>query len=152
MSDIVIKKSGEWVFKGKEIIHPEILNLFKESLTPLAGGGYELMVAGDRAEVTVEDTPFFVGRVDRIVQDGGAEVFMIVTDDGIQEPLDLSTLSISSENVLYCRIKDNRFPARFHKRAYYQIAEFVEEDEGKFFLPLNGEKFYIEDKEPLSQP
>ena len=145
MADIVIQKDGNWYYRGKEIIHPEILDLFKSSLTQPEEGKYVLEIGSDRAEVSVEDTPYFICRVDLQNKEDGASEYLIDIDDGAREILDPQTLSISTENVMYCRIRNGGFTARFLRRAYYQLAEFIEEDEGsgRFYLPQSGRKFYI---------
>ena len=55
---------------------------------------------------------------------------------------------ISEENIMYCLVKNGKFSARFHKQAYYQLGEFIMEDEtkGQFYLLKDGEKFYIDEK------
>jgi hypothetical protein len=41
-------------------------------------------------------------------------------------------------------VKDGRIPARFLRAAYYQIANYIDEDEGgTFFLLLNGKRYPI---------
>jgi len=52
---------------------------------------------------------------------------------------------VGEGNVLYCSVKNGTFPARFSRTSYYQLAEFIEqEEEGNgFFISLNNEKFLI---------
>ena len=61
------------------------------------------------------------------------------------EVLDLDTLSIGRGNILYCRVFGRRFSARFCRPAYYQLAQFVREDDtGQgFYIELNGDRYPI---------
>ena len=59
-----------------------------------------------------------------------------------QADADPETLRISSESVLYCTVKNNQFPARFLRPAYYQIAENIAEDEADGFVLLINNKRY----------
>jgi hypothetical protein len=57
----------------------------------------------------------------------------------------MNSLHTGGNNVLYCRVKDGRFIARFSRKSYYQLAEFIEqsENEDNFYINLNGEKYFI---------
>jgi hypothetical protein len=94
----------------------------------------------------VEDTAFVVSAVYKteLPKDGHDNIHVLLTDDSL-EILDLSTLQIGKDNVLYCRVKEGKFTARFSRKSYYQLAEFIEqsENEGMFFIRLNGQKYFI---------
>ncbi|MBI5605868.1 MAG: hypothetical protein HY879_21245 [Deltaproteobacteria bacterium] len=65
-------------------------------------------------------------------------------NDDSQEELDPETVRINAESILYCQVKKGQFPARFLRPAYYQIAEYIdEEDTGGFVLLLNKKKYSI---------
>jgi hypothetical protein len=55
------------------------------------------------------------------------------------------SLWIGEQNVLYCRVMEDRIPARFLRPAYYQLAEFIHEDkeQNRFYLWLREKRFYI---------
>ena len=74
----------------------------------------------------------------------GEFIDILLTDDSLEE-LDLGTLYVGKENVLYCAVKNGRFPARFSRNSYYQLAEFIEQEEKEhsFFINLNNEKYLI---------
>jgi hypothetical protein len=57
----------------------------------------------------------------------------------------MNSLYIGNDNVLYCRVKEGRFAARFSRKSYYQLAEFIEQSENgnNFFINLNGERYFI---------
>ena len=74
-------------------------------------------------------------------------------NDERQEVLDPQTLWLSRENVLYGLVKGRQIPARFLRAAYYQIAQYIEEEEnGGFFLSLNHQKFPIRSDDRSEQP
>ena len=77
------------------------------------------------------------------VIDYKVDVMIFLSDDS-QEELSPETLHVGSENILYCRVKQGVFPARFTRAAYYQLAEFIIEGDGGFYLPLKGEKHLIQ--------
>jgi hypothetical protein len=42
-------------------------------------------------------------------------------------------------------VKEGKFAARFSRKSYYQLAEFIEQSENEemFFIRLNGQKYFI---------
>ncbi len=102
-------------------------------------GRYILRLRNQRCYLEVEDVPFVVMRVDK------ADVFHIRLNDETQEELDLSSLWVGAENVLYCKVKEGRFEARFSHPAYYQLANYVDCDESgeRFYIALHDWKYFI---------
>jgi hypothetical protein len=96
--------------------------------------------------VEVEDTPFVVRRTTFMQGEKGNSRFILSLSDDSQEDLSPETLFIGDDNVLYCKVKNRTFPARFDRPAYYQLAEYVEEDNNGYFLPLNGENYRLRKK------
>lgn len=144
---IYIDKQGRWYHQGVEMIHREIIRLFYRQMEIDPGGRYIISWAGERCYVEVEDTPFVVRRAE--YKGSGddrrkAGITLSLSDDS-REALDPETLVLGRENVLYCRVKESTFPARFDRPAYYQLAEYIEEENGGFFLPLNGKKHWIKE-------
>ena len=136
---IRVEKDGKWYFEGAEIIRGEILSLFYESLH-LDEEGYYLEIKGERARLDVEDTVFIVKDAE-LVKDSD-EAFVIWLNDGSQEQLDLSTFRIAEGNVPYCIVKEGRFPARFLRLPFYQVAQHAQHDKDtdEYFILLNGQK------------
>jgi hypothetical protein len=144
---IYIDKQGRWFHKGVEMIHREIIRLFYQHMEMDSQGGYVINWSGDRCYVEVEDTPFVVRRT--TFKQGGKDNsrFILFLSDDSQEDLSPETLFIGDRNVLYCRVKNRTFPARFDRPAYYQLAEYIEEENNLYFLPLNGENYRLREKE-----
>jgi len=141
-SSIKVDKNGTWYYEGAEIIRKEILSLFYESLH-LDEEGYSLEINGECARLEVEDTVFLVQGAELVTD--GEETFIIRLNDGSQERLDLDTFRIAEGNVPYCLVKEGRFPARFLRLPFYQVAQHAhhDEDTDEYFLLLNERKYYL---------
>ena len=141
---IFIDKEGRWYHEGAEMIHRDIIRLFYENMALDSEDRYVITWRGQHCYVEVEDTAFVVMRT-AFVEDGpsGKGRYVLSLSDDTVEALRPEGLFVGRENVLYCRIKGDRFPARFARAAYYQLAQYVEEDCERFYLPLNGRKYEI---------
>jgi hypothetical protein len=140
---IRVDKDGTWYYEGREIIRKDILSLFYASLH-LDEEGYYLEIKGERERLDVEDTVFIVKEAE-LVKDS-EEGFVIWLNDGSQERLDLNTFRIAEGNVPYCLVKEGRFPARFLRLPFYQLAQHAQHDEDKneYFIVLNGRKYPLQ--------
>jgi hypothetical protein len=141
--DIRVDRDGTWYYEGREIFRKEILVLFYQSLH-LDENGYYLEINGERARLEVEDTVFIVKEAE-LVKDSD-EAFIISLNDGSQERLDLNTFRIAEGNVPYCLVKDGRFPARFLRLPFYQLAQHArhDEDTDEYFILLNERKYPLQ--------
>ena len=141
---IFINKEGRWYHKGAEMIHRDFIRLFYQHMELDSQGRYVINWNGQRCWVDVEDTAFVVRRV--TFKDGAraqnAQYLLHLSDD-TREPLAPDTLFVGQDNVLYCKVKNRFFPARFLRAAYYQLAEYIEEESGIYYLPLHGRKYNI---------
>ena len=132
-------KDGWWYANDERIQNQRINTLFSQCLHQTEAGSYEIVIGRDRAGVEIEDTPYVVTQVTGSPSQG----FIIRLNDESEEALAPQTLSIGDNDILYCRIKDQVHPARFLRSAYYQLTEYVREDEksGEFVL-RTGETGY----------
>jgi hypothetical protein len=141
---IFINKEGRWYHKGAEMIHKDVIRLFYKHMELDSQGRYVINWNGQRCWVDVEDTAFVVRRI--TFNDGtqahNARYLLHLSDD-TREPLAPDTLFVGQDNVLYCKVKNRSFPARFVRAAYYQLAEYIEKEGEIYYLPLNGEKYII---------
>jgi len=142
---IFVANDGKWYHEGAEIIHRPIFLWLIQSLEKDDEGNYIVNLNNQRCVLEVEDTPLVVQQVHRnSAGQPEADEFLLVLNDESTEPLDPATLRISPENILYCTVKAAGFPARFLRPAYYQIAEYIEEDDqGRFVLRLNNREYLI---------
>ena len=144
---IFIDNDGKWFHKGAEIIRRDIVQLFYQHMEMDDRGQCVISWMGERCYVEVEDTPFVVWRATLEDPDtAGATGFTLLLSDDSRETLSPDTLYIGDKNVLYCRVKDRTFPARFGRNAYYQLADYIEEENGRFYLPINGERYFVNHK------
>lgn len=139
--NIRIDKEGKWYHTiwGTELIHKPMRLFLFSLLEKDEKGRYILRLRNQRCYLEVEDVPFVVMRVDK------ADVFHIRLNDETQEELDLSSLWVGAENVLYCKVKGGKFEARFSHPAYYQLANHVECNGlgERFYIALHDRKYFI---------
>lgn len=144
---IRIDKEGVWYYKGVEMFRKDILKIFFECLKRDEQGRYLIELEGEKCLIDVEDTPFVVTAAEANTGKDrkGNESIEILLNDFTSEDLDLSTLRVGIDNVLYCGIKNGSFEARFSRPGYYQIARYIEYDKDRdaYFIPLNGRNYYI---------
>lgn len=145
-SDIKIDKEGIWYYRGAHMFRKDILCIFFENLNLDDCDRYFIQLNQEICYLDVEDTAFVVESVSRTKNpsDGFEQIEILLSDDST-EILDLSTLAVGKDNVMYCRIKDGKFPARFRRKSYYQLTEHIREDEAEdaFYVFLNNQKFMI---------
>jgi hypothetical protein len=145
-SGVFVDEEGDWYHEGNKIFREGVLHLFLEGLCMDKEGRYIIDCGGTRCTLDVADTPLVVARVDRKPhpRDPDREVitlrFRHLPDE---EELDLETLYVGKNNVIYCRVRGGRIPARFSRPAYYQLTAWVEEDNGIFSLELNGVRYPV---------
>ncbi len=132
-------KDGWWYANDERIQNQRINTLFSQCLHQTEAGSYEIVIGRDRADVEIEDTPYVVTQVTGYSNQG----LIVRLNDKSEEALAPQTLSIGDNDVLYCRVKDQAHPARFLRSAYYQLTEYIHQDEksGEFVL-RTGETDY----------
>jgi uncharacterized protein len=145
--DIHVDTEGDWSYQGNKIIREDILAFFYEHLERASDNSYTINWRGQRCDLKVDDTPFVITRVDReLSREGSGESFLLaIKHVTAPEALDPKSLWVGKDNVLYANIRSGRIPARFSRPAYYQLAEWIQEDAatGQFFLEINGERHPI---------
>ena len=140
---IFIDKEGQWFYQGLEMVRRDIVLLFYQHLHKDRQGRYLIRLGGEESYLEVEDTAFVVSRVALQTHGEGGTGFRVWLSDDSQEMLNLDTLFVGKKNVLYCTVKKGKFPARFQRQAYYQLANHVEEENGEYLISLNGEKHLL---------
>ncbi len=151
-SEIKIDKDGIWYYKGAHMFRKEILSVFFENLKIDERGKYLIELEEERYYIDVEDTAFVVAAVSKTkLPDVGFEQIDIILNDDSCEKLEINSLYEGKDNVLYCRVKQGIFAARFLRKSYYQLSEFIEQSENEkdFFIALNGKKYQINRSQDL---
>ncbi len=138
---ISIDKEGAWFHENRPIIKEEIIALFYQHLYRDEWGRYLIRWRGQICEVDVEDVPLIVQRVDS--GNGSEEAnngVRLTLNDHSQEDLDIDSLRMGEDNVLYCATRGGNLEARFSRPAYYQFAELLEYDEasGKYSIRIGS--------------
>jgi hypothetical protein len=150
--EIKIDKDGLWYYQGAHMFRKEILSVFFQSLKIDECGKYLIELGEERCYLNVEDTAFVVAAVYKTKLPGnGLEHIDILLNDDSCEKLAMNSLCTGRDNVLYCRVKEGKFTARFSRNSYYQLAEFIEQSENgaNYFIDLNGEKYFINNNQAL---
>jgi hypothetical protein len=145
-SDIKIDKDGIWYYRGAHMFRKDILRVFFEHLKMDDCGKYFVELNEEIYYLDVEDTALVVTAVYKTESPINChEQIDVLLSDECLEKLDLRSLSVGKDNVMYCRIKDGKFTARFTRNSYYQMAEFIEMDEAadRFYIDLNNERYFI---------
>ena len=146
-ADIVtIDRQGRWWYQGNQIIHPEILALFKQSLEkdPETSDLF-IDYRGEQLPVEVESCPFFIRDV-RIGRDeqGKPQDITLVLDDDSEEALVPDSLMLGSDAVLQATVKAGKFMACCLPAAHFRLAELFDElADGSFQLLLNKKSYPI---------
>ena len=145
--DIVIDREGVWYYRGNEMVRKDIVSLFYQKLERDQQGQY-LVRNGDEAfYIKVEDVPYAVKSIELMKDEtSGASYFKVLLSDDSLEDLDLETLRIGKDNVLYCLVKGKTFEARFTRKAYYQLAEYIQYNSEKniYYITLNNRLYEIQ--------
>jgi len=145
-SDIKIDKDGIWYYRGAHMFRKDILCIFFENLKVDDCGRHFVELNDEICFLDVEDTAFVITAVWKIKDpESGDERLEILSSDDEREELDPKTLTVGENNIMYCQIKDGKFKARFTRKSYYQLAEFIEQGDADniFFVSLNSEKYFI---------
>jgi hypothetical protein len=146
--NIYVDNEGDWYYQGNKIIREEILELFYDNLQLSPEGQFLIEWRQTRCALDVEDTPFVISRVDRCrtADTGEEKILLSLKHLSLQETLDPTGLHVGKDNVLYCRVLSGRFPARFSRPAYYQFAEWIEEDPATaaFYIEINNKRHVIQ--------
>ena len=145
MAAIRVDKEGKWYYEGREIVRQEVLEVLYQGLGRDEEGNYYVEWEGEREYISVEDTVFLVQWAE-LRREGGEEFFLIKLNDGTWERLDLSSFWIGRGNVPYCMVKGGRFPARFLRLPFYQVAQYAQYDDSQdqYYLLINGRRYPLE--------
>ncbi|MFA9434342.1 MAG: hypothetical protein ACERKR_06660 [Deltaproteobacteria bacterium] len=146
---IVIDREGDWYYQGSRMHRADIVSHLCQHLgRDESSGLYIIQMGKQRCYLEVEDTPLVITGVLHTAEREGdkpEQLLLAIKHLETRESLDPESLWIGEQNVLYCRVMEGEIPARFLRPAYYQLAEFIQEDkeQNRFYLSLGGKRFYI---------
>ncbi|MGM0555620.1 MAG: hypothetical protein ACQEVA_04490 [Myxococcota bacterium] len=144
LEEIRLDERGKWTHEGLDFENPKIIELFSRSVGRTEGGTWVLEVGRFTYPITVENTGFFVERVDFSTSPPTLKL-----SDQTEDTLDPTTLEYEPTGKLFCEVKDGEFRARFKRPAYYQVAEHLEDRDGTAVLEIDGEDYPIADFDDL---
>ncbi len=147
LQEIRLGANGKWTHEGLDFENPKIIALFSRSVGRTEGGTWVLEVGRFTYPIVVEDTGFFVDRIDL-----NQSPALLHLSDETTEELNPTTLAYEPEGRLYCTIKDGEFRARFKRPPYYALAEHFVEDDGTVFVEMGGTRHELTTLANCEQP
>jgi uncharacterized protein len=127
---------GNWTHEGLDFDNPKIIALFNRSVGRTPGGTWILQVGTFTYPIEVEDTGFFVERLDWRT----TPPTLLLSDEST-EILDPATLRYAPGGRLYCTVKEGAFEARFKREPYHGLIDRLEEDQGMIYLAIGSERY-----------
>ncbi len=142
---ISMDKEGRWFYYNSEIVNEKISQLFARNLERDGEGRYVISLWGDKAYVVLEDTPYIILGARRRDEGDNPPYFDVYLNDGSGEKLNMASLELNEENVLYCKVKDGEHRARFNRNSAYNLLKHLEYDESKdeYYLESDGKRHRI---------
>ena len=139
---IRIDKEGNWYYQGLPIINREIYLHLNRCLKRDPSGKYIILMNGEKCYLEVEDTPYVIQEVSLGSAANHSPLLFVQLNDGTEEELRVETLRVGKENVLYCKVREAQYDARFLRASYYQLAKFLQYDGERYYLLVEGKKIY----------
>jgi hypothetical protein len=113
---------------GQEITHEPTRRLFARSLKK-DERGYFIAIGFETKRIQVEDTAYFVQRIDGSAAHG----FELLLSDGTRETLAPKTL-VYQPGRLTCKIKTGTEEAKFLHSSYIDLLKNLQEDESGYYM------------------
>jgi uncharacterized protein len=146
-----VDRDGRIFHDGTEIVDPAVLRFFLRAMTRTADGRCLVLCQGERNWFEAPDTPFVVQRVRLTVDGERLRAVELCFPGDYREPLDPRTLECERD-LLFCRVRDGAFRARFGRVAVQQLAPFlVDGGEGGALL-LDGVRHPVRTRAAVSSP
>ena len=138
---IYIDKDGNWYQDGIPVLHRWTYLHNNKLLGRDEEGRYYVDEGSGKLYVQVEDTPFVVKMIDKR-NDG----FYIILNDETEEKFDFNDLRFTEDNIVYTKVKNREFEARFLRPAYYEFTKYLIKEGGNFYIELEGTKHLLKPK------
>ena len=140
---IRIDKEGNWYYQGLPIIKREIYLHLNRCLRKDPSGKYILLMDGEKCYLEVEDTPYVIKEVRPGAGHQPNPPLFVKLNDETEEELKAGTLRVGKDNVLYCKVKDALYDARFLRASYYRLAQFLLYDGERYYLVVGSTRHYL---------
>lgn len=135
---ITLTKNGTWISDSCEITHEPTRKLFSKSIRR-DDKGYFIAVGRETKRIVVEDTAFFVHRVDQSSQ--GVTLWL---SDETQEPLHPETLHYRPGRLV-CKLQSGEL-AKFLHAPYFDLLKNLEETSTEYFIQIDQKKIPLAKK------
>ena len=145
-SGIRLDAEGGFWHDGERIENTNVSRAFHRGLERAPDGRWMVRFGWDWAYIQVDDAPY---QVLGLSMDGAR--IQLRLDDETEEPLDPSTLATSDEGVLYAQVKQGA-EARLSRAAQGQLADALEERDGRLVLRLGARAFEVGVRNPSPAP
>ena len=151
--DLVIKRDGTWLHDGSTFKRTALVDLFSRVLKR-EGDEYFLVTPVEKWRISVEDVPFHVNKVEKIVRDGiSALRFTTTTGDevvaGKNNPLRVVIHSETQEPSPYLLIRNN-LEGLINRAVFYELvtlalddAQDINEPASSLVISSLGESFKL---------
>ncbi|PCJ39043.1 MAG: proteophosphoglycan precursor [Alphaproteobacteria bacterium] len=145
--DMHIKRDGSWDYMGSSISRPAMVKLFSTILRHDDDGKYYLVTPVEKVGIRVDDAPFVA--VELQVEGAGKNQILhfrtnvddvVVLDEA--HPLHLE-FSGKGEPSPYILVRD-RLEALISRSVYYELANMVEMQDGRYGIWSSGTFFPLE--------
>ena len=134
-----IDLEGRLFHEGSEITDPTVLKFFMHKLEKDSTEKYKVICQGELNWIEAEDVPYVVQNLE--FKDSHIE---LIFSGGYREILTEQSLEAGIHNVLYCKIRDGHFKARFNRKSYFELSRFFEENrKGHYLLNYGGKSYPI---------
>jgi hypothetical protein len=138
LQEIRLDKHGNWWHEGDIFENKKLAKLFHNSLHRTGKGNWVLKIKPYTYPVIVDLCGTFVSRV--IDSDDGEATVRLRTED--TATIDLSDIYTDGETLLATRV--DGVPARIIDTAYRQLTRELTEEDGTFFISLDGEQYPLQ--------
>ncbi|WP_321393013.1 DUF1285 domain-containing protein [Emcibacter sp.] len=145
--DMEIRRDGSWFYMGTPIARPAMVKLFSTILRHDEDGKYYLVTPVEKVGIRVEDRPFVAVELQR-EGEGEQQILHFRTnlDDYVtadaDHPLRVEMDAETGEPSPYILVRD-RLEALISRPVYYELAELVVEQDGRYGVWSAGEFFVL---------
>ena len=145
--DILINRKGEWFHEGGKFERQDLARMFS-SILRKDDGDYFLVTPAEKLRIRVEDVPFSVVLMQ---EEEGNLKFITSLGDEVVAGNDHRLEFQQDENgafIPYINIR-NGLLGKLQQNTYYQLMEFVKEEEGGsgYYIESGGVRFEIPSEE-----
>jgi hypothetical protein len=138
-----LDREGRWLHEGVAVSHEGLCKALHRWIDRDEESGRYVVRAGQQwCYIEVDDAPFVVRKILASEEGDQLRIDLRLSDD-TQEELDYGTLRQDQRNVLYCDVKGGRFPARFGRQAYFDLAQRLELVDEEPLLCARGRRWPI---------